>query len=131
MADAFFTVNDRPRAVTGIRRDNLGTPQSLAQSIPDGDTTGVHVQGSMSMRFLGIDTPEKKIDLPGDDSQTSLDSARWETYLNDPLRPELGVFDLDAPLAAHLQARVGTDPPTITVTSTRPASRCENSCSRT
>ncbi|MEV0027879.1 hypothetical protein [Nocardia sp. NPDC050793] len=107
MADAFFTVNNRPRSVTGIRRDSDGNPQTLERSIPDGDTTGVHVQGSMLVRFLGIDTPEKRIDLPGPDSQTSLDSDDWETYLSDPFRPEFGAFDLYPSLAAHLATRIG------------------------
>ncbi|MGK8524908.1 hypothetical protein ACRS6B_26720 [Nocardia asteroides] len=107
MSKAFFTVKNRPRSVTGIRRDS-GGPQSLEESIPDGDTTGVHVQGNMAVRFLGIDTPEKRIDLPGTDSQTSLDSEDWETYLTDPFQPGFGAFELDPSLAAHLRTRIGT-----------------------
>ncbi len=107
MTDAFFTVKNRPRSVTGIRRTSGGGPQTLEQSIPDGDTTGVHVQGSMLVRFLGVDTPEKRIALPVADSQASLDSDDWETYLSDPFRPEFGAFDLDPSLAAHLKTRIG------------------------
>jgi hypothetical protein len=107
--DAFFSVGNRPRSVTGIRRDSGGTPQSLQASVPDGDTTGVHVEGRMLVRFLGIDTPEKRIDLPGanTDADKLLSSAAWEDYLSDPFRHELGVFDLDADLRAHLANRIG------------------------
>lgn len=65
MADAFFIPNGQTRAVTSIRRAANGQPQLLSISIPDGDTIGVHVAGSGSVRFLGIDTPEKSFELPG------------------------------------------------------------------
>ena len=107
--DAFFTVNNRPRSVTGIRRENDGTPQTLEKAIPDGDTAGVHVEGRMLVRFLGVDTPEKKIDLPGANTEADkrLNSQAWEDYLTDPFRPELGPFPLDADLKSHLTNRVG------------------------
>ena len=109
-SDAFFPVNNRPRSVTGIRRQNDGQPQSLQQSIPDGDTAAVHVEGQMSVRFLGIDTPEKRIDVPGANTNDDrlLSSPVWERYLSDPFRPELGPFELDADLKAHLLNRIGS-----------------------
>jgi hypothetical protein len=107
MADAFFTVGGLPRAITSIRRDANGQPQSLNAAIPDGDTLGVHVQGSGSVRFLGIDTPEKTFELPGAVGARRLDSAEWEAYLADPFLPQFGPFPLDAPLADHLRARIG------------------------
>ncbi|WP_067844512.1 hypothetical protein [Nocardia lijiangensis] len=69
MSDAFFTVKNRPRSVTGIRRTSGGGPQSLEQSIPDGDTTGVHVQGSMlvlraAQRYFEILNPEDRLYIP-------------------------------------------------------------------
>lgn len=63
MSNVFFTTGDKPRAVVSIRRAATGQPQSLSQAIPDGDTAGVHLQGSVPVRFLGVDSPEKNIDL--------------------------------------------------------------------
>ncbi len=107
MAEAFFTTVGRPRAVTAIRRAASGQPQSLNASIADGDTVGVHVEGSVSVRFLGIDTPEKSIQLPGSGGARRLDSMEWETYLTDPFLPQFGPFDLDEDLAGHLRGRIG------------------------
>ena len=107
MADAFFISNNRPRAVTGIRRNANGQPQSLNAAIPDGDTVGVHVEGSGSVRFLGIDTPEKTFEVPGSSGNRRLDSQEWEAYLSNPFLPQFGAFDLEQPLVDHLQTRIG------------------------
>lgn len=107
MADVFFTSGGLPRAITSIRRGANGQPQSLNASIADGDTVGVHVEGSGSVRFLGIDTPEKNFQVPGSVGTTSLDSAAWETYLTDPFRPQFGPFALDVSLVSHLRTRLG------------------------
>jgi hypothetical protein len=78
MANAFFTLPDRsPRAIMSVRRNTNGTVQSLDQSIPDGDTVGVHIQGSGAVRFLGIDSPEKSFDQPLGGTE-SLDGQPWE-----------------------------------------------------
>jgi hypothetical protein len=106
MADAFFIANGQTRAVTSIRRDANGQPQSLSASIPDGDTIGVHIGGSGSVRFLGIDTPEKAFELPGQGTRR-LDSPEWEAYLTDPFLPQFGPFNLDPDLIAHLRTRIG------------------------
>ncbi len=108
MPDAFFTSGGQPRAVTSIRRDANGQPQSLIAAIPDGDTIGVHVEGSGSVRFLGIDTPEKSFELPGSAGARRLDSAEWENYLTDPFLPQFGPFDLDEELVSHLRTRIGS-----------------------
>jgi hypothetical protein len=107
MPDAFFTPNGMPRAVMAIRRDANGQPQSLNASIPDGDTIGVHVAGSGSVRFLGIDTPEKTFELPGSSGARRLDSPDWEAYLTDPFLPQFGPFALDVSLVNHLRTRIG------------------------
>jgi len=106
MADAFFTSNGLPRAVTSIRRGANGQPQSLNASVADGDTVGVYVQGSGSVRFLGIDTPEKSFELPGQGT-LRLDSPAWEDYLTDPFRPQFGPLALNADLVTHLRTRIG------------------------
>ena len=107
MADAFFTTNGNVRAIGSIRRGANGQPQSLEASIPDGDTAGIHIEGSGSVRFLGVDTPEKNFSLAGSSAQRRLDSTEWEAYLTDPFLPQFGPFDLDTDLATHLRTRIG------------------------
>ena len=92
MPEAFFTSGGRPRSVASIRRDANGQPQTLAASIADGDTIAVHVEGSGSNRFLGIDSPEKAFELPGSGPRR-LDSPEWETYANG-----IGLFNPVNPL---------------------------------
>src|SRR5215216_4989699 len=66
MAETFFTLADgSPRAVMGIRRKSDGTVQTLDQSVPDGDTVGLQLDGTGSVRFLGIDSPEKSFEHQG------------------------------------------------------------------
>lgn len=107
MASAFFTTGGKPRAVTAIRQAANGQPQSLNAAVADGDTIGVHIAGSGSVRFLGIDTPEKSFALPGSAGMRRLDSAEWEAYLTDPFLPQFGPFDLDIQLVNHLRTRIG------------------------
>ena len=90
MPDVFFTSGGNPRAVTSIRRDANGQPQSLNASISDGDTIGFHAEGSGSVRFLGIDSPEKSFQLLSFAGARRLDSAEWDTYLTDPFLPQFG-----------------------------------------
>ena len=90
MADIFFDVGGNIRAVGSIRRGTDGQPQSLDSSIADGDTIGFHLSGNGSLRFLGVDTPEKNFQLPGSQASRRLDSAEWEAYLTDPFLPGLG-----------------------------------------
>ena len=73
----------------------------------DGDTVTVTVRalGNFGIRFLGIDTPEKKIPLPGEETFTSLSDPRWEMYL-------ASLFSSDEPaysagLTAHLKGLTG------------------------
>jgi hypothetical protein len=105
MPAVFFDANDNIRATGHIRRETTGQPQSLNASIPDGDTIGIHISGSGSVRFLGIDTPEKNFQLPGYSGPRSLNSPEWETYLSDPFQS--GTFGLEADLVAHLQTHAG------------------------
>jgi endonuclease YncB( thermonuclease family) len=108
MATAFFTSGGRARAVAGIRRDSNGIPQPLDTALPDGDTAGVHVDGSGAVRFLGIDTPEKAFDIKGR-GRPDLGSEAWNTYLTDPFADEFGLFEIEEPLEAHLRSRAGPD----------------------
>jgi hypothetical protein len=106
-SNVFFTTGSKPRAVVSIRRAANGQPQSLLDSIHDGDTLGTHLQGSASVRFLGIDSPEVSIDLVVAQGGNDLDSPQWENYLTDPFAPQFGPFELDADLVAHLRPRFG------------------------
>ncbi len=107
MADVFFDVNGNIRAVGSIRRGANGNPQSLDASIADGDTIGFYFSGSGSVRFLGVDTPEKNFQLPGSQAHRRLDSEEWDTYLTDPFLPQFDSYNLDADLIAHLRTRIG------------------------
>jgi hypothetical protein len=107
MANIFFSTGNMPRGVVSIRRDANGQPQPLVDSIPDGDTAGVHLEGSAAIRFLGIDTPEKSIDISVIHGGNRLDSQQWEAYLTNPFDPQFRPFEMDANLAAHLLTRLG------------------------
>lgn len=107
MPEVFFDTNGNVRATGRVRRETNGQPQSLNVSIPDGDTIGIHIEGSGSVRFLGIDAPEKNFQLPGSSVQRRLDSAEWEAYLTDPFLPQFGPFPLDVSLVSHLRTRIG------------------------
>ncbi len=56
MAAIFFTTGNKPRATARIRQTATGQPQSLQASIADGDTIGTQLEGSTSVRLLGIDS---------------------------------------------------------------------------
>src|SRR5215211_431085 len=107
MSNVFFTVGAKPRAIVSIRRTSAGQPQSLSDAITDGDTAGIHLQGSVSVRFLGIDSPEKKIDLIVAQGGNNLDSPQWESYLTNPFASKYGPFRLDEDLVVHLTTRIG------------------------
>lgn len=107
MSTVFFTTGNKPRAIVSIRRATTGQPQPLNVAIPDGDTAGVHLQGSVPVRFLGVDSAEKNIDLIVVQGGNDLDSPQWESYLTDPFAPQYGAFELDEDLASHLRSRMG------------------------
>ncbi len=107
MAETFFTLGDgSPRAIMGIRRRNDGTVQNLDEAVPDGDTVGAQLDGTGSVRFLGVDTPEKSFEQPLGGSQ-KLDGQPWELFLTDPFAPGLPASTLEPPLVEHLRGRIG------------------------
>lgn len=107
MSNVFFTTGNKPRAVVSIRLTSAGQPQSLSVAIPDGDTAGIHLQGSVPVRFLGVDSPEKQIDLIVAQGGNNLDSPQWESYLTNPFDPQYGPFQLEEELFTHLCTRIG------------------------
>lgn len=105
MAATFFTLTDgSPRAVMGIRRRNNGTVQTLDESVADGDTVGAQLDGSGSIRFLGIDSAEKSFEQPLGGDQ-SLGGPKWAQYLGNPFGNGYPAQLLEPALAAHLQPR--------------------------
>jgi hypothetical protein len=71
------------------------TSDRLKRSVKDGDTIGIAFDGSQSIRFLGIDTPEKsfkapfRLDRNGDPVfvDIGLHAAAWDAYLKDAITP--------------------------------------------
>jgi endonuclease YncB( thermonuclease family) len=82
-------------------------PGSVAQQVHDGDTVAVRALGNLSVRFLGIDTPEVSFTLPGSSQFRSIGDSDWEAFLTDPFAGNLPPIDLDPALKANLQARLG------------------------
>jgi endonuclease YncB( thermonuclease family) len=88
----------------GIHSTGAG---SVTQQVHDGDTVNVRAIGNLSLRFLGIDTPEVSFTLPNSTQFRSITSSAWETFLSDPFASGLPPLNLDAALRANLQTRLG------------------------
>jgi endonuclease YncB( thermonuclease family) len=82
-------------------------PGSVAQQVHDGDTVNVRAIGNLSVRFLGIDTPEVSFTLPGSSQFRSIGDEAWDAFLSNPFAPGWPPLDLDAGLRANLDARLG------------------------
>ena len=63
---------------------------SVKQLIPDGDTINISLRPgeNIGVRFLGIDTPEKRLPIPGGDPNAfvSLTNSDWVEFLDDPFK---------------------------------------------
>ena len=66
--------------------------ETVKQAVHDGDTVRVSLDGSFSVRFLGIDTPEVSFTLPGTDNFLPIGNQRWQQFLTDPFAPQYGPF---------------------------------------
>ena len=82
---------------------------TVPQQVHDGDTVVVRALGNLSIRFLGVDTPEVSISLPPADRFESIGGANWAAFLADPFSDRFGLIDLAPALRAHLAARLGAD----------------------
>jgi hypothetical protein len=82
---------------------------TVAQQVHDGDTIMVRAFGNLSVRFLGVDTPEISIALPPGGRFESIGGEGWASFLADPFADRFGVIDLAPGLRANLAARVGAD----------------------
>lgn len=88
----------------GEHGDTVG---SVRQEVFDGDTIGVRMRGTLSLRLLGIDTPELSLPLPGSGAFVRTDHPAWEALLMDPFAPHLPRLDLEPGLQAYLAPRLG------------------------
>ena len=90
----------------GRHGDGRGSP---VQQVHDGDTIIVEAAGNLSVRFLGIDTPEVSFTLPDSNRFRSIASSEWEQFLNDPFAdaPNAFIEELGDDLHQHLQDVTG------------------------
>ncbi|MBX9777793.1 MAG: hypothetical protein K2Y71_25730 [Xanthobacteraceae bacterium] len=90
--------------------------ERLKRAVKDGDTMGVAFNGSQPIRFLGIDTPEKKYGAPfrldrnGEPIFISIggqNAAAWDAYLQAAVTPGgEHTVALSAPLRQRLAQRI-------------------------
>lgn len=109
MAKAIFTLNSGLTvglSQLGRHGDGRGSP---IQQVHDGDTIVVEAAGNLSVRFLGIDTPEVSFTLPGNNFFNSISGDAWVQFLNDPFAgaPNDFVTSLGNGLVQHLQGATG------------------------
>lgn len=92
-------------------------PGSVRRQVHDGDTVTVRaaspdpeeITGNFGVRFLGIDTPEVSLPLPGETGFTPIGDEDWKRFLTDPFSAEWPPFEppLDPALLEYLRTRVG------------------------
>jgi hypothetical protein len=101
--NVFFKIGGRGdvRAALGLRREANGGVQTLAQVAPDGDTLQANLEGSGSLRFLGVDAPE--MSLKG----VSVADERWRAFFADS--GNLDLPGLEPDLRDDLAARFKPD----------------------
>ncbi len=63
-------------AKLGLHGEAIG---SIKQNVHDGDTTNVHLDRNLGVRFLGIDTPEISFEFPGTGAFVALSNLKWDT----------------------------------------------------
>ena len=93
-------------ALLGRHGDGRGSP---IQQVHDGDTIVVEAAGNLSIRFLGVDTPEVGFTLPGSNRFRGIGGEDWERFLDDPFSdaPNEFVAGLGDGLMRHLRGATG------------------------
>ena len=84
-----------------------GAVGSVKQNVHDGDTIFVAALANISLRFLGVDTPEISFNPPGSKAFVNTDKPVWVDYLSDPFSGWDAQGQMGDDLVAHLQAKVG------------------------
>ena len=92
-------------------------PGSVRRQVHDGDTVTVRaaspdpeeMTGNFGVRFLGIDTPEVSLPLPGRTGFTPIGHEEWKRFLADPFSEQWPPFEppLDPGLLEYLRTKVG------------------------
>lgn len=94
MPNAVRTLDDRHLTIGIMALALEGRRQgSVAEQVHDGDTVLARPVGHLSLRFLGIDTPEISFRLPGESRPSSLKSAKWDEFLRDPFADKWPPFE--------------------------------------
>jgi len=93
-------------SMLGRHGDGRGSP---IQQVHDGDTIVVEAAGNLSVRFLGVDTPEVSFTLPGSSQFRSVGGADWDQFLTDPFAgaPNEFTTGLGNGLLQYLQGAIG------------------------
>jgi endonuclease YncB( thermonuclease family) len=110
MAKAIFELGNTGRTVGQAFLGRHGQGRASAkQAVHDGDTVTTEADGNISVRFLGIDTPEVSFTLPGSAAFLGIGGAQWAAFLNDPFAGASATFltELGPSLEQHLRAATG------------------------
>ena len=99
-----------------------GQRGSVDREVPDGDTISVRAGLDFSVRFLGVDAPEKGFNVPEPVDPAApgaeikrpfvgLDNPRWTAYLTDPFGADYAGAApvLSTGLRDHLRGRIGVE----------------------
>jgi hypothetical protein len=69
------------RAGLGTRGQTVLTP---GHAVQDGNTVFARALANVSIRFLGVDTPEVAFALPGEENPTPITDPKWDSFLSNP-----------------------------------------------
>jgi hypothetical protein len=91
MAKKAIQSDSERHRTTGFARpaDMDSGPGTPAQTVHDGDTVNVRLDGNLAVRLLGIDTPEISFSLP-QGKFAGLEDPRWTEFLTDPFADRWG-----------------------------------------
>ena len=87
----------------GYRGDVAG---SVRQEVHDGDTIKAKPMGNLSIRFLGVDTPEISFQFPGTKNFIGLSNPVWTDFLTDPFASKWQQPKMDQGLMNHLKQKM-------------------------
>ena len=88
------------------RREVAG---SVRQEVHDGDTIKAKPIGNLSIRFLGVDTPEISFQFPGRKQFIGLSNPLWTDFLSDPFASEWHQPIMEEGLVEYLKQKTGKD----------------------